>query len=45
MKVTYKQFYKKKCLDDAADFASKLKPERLINISDSLTMVVVWYWE
>jgi hypothetical protein len=49
MRVTFKMFagllstWQSRC-EQAAEFASGLTPDRLINISCSATVVIVWYW-
>jgi len=54
MRVQYKQFDSKfvsrdRILRSAAEFASQVGPERLINITHTEdrqdTVVMVWYWE
>jgi hypothetical protein len=54
MRVQYKQFSTtfrgafngRWAVDDAAEFASRIDPERLISISESRNgLVTVWYWE
>jgi hypothetical protein len=54
MRVQYKQFTTtfrgafngRWAVDDAAEFASRIGPDRLISISESRHgLVTVWYWD
>ncbi len=49
VKVHYKRFNVKFLAvtpyNDAAEFADKIGPDRLISISSTMASVTVWYWK
>jgi hypothetical protein len=49
MTVKFKRFFRAiervdELLEEAAQFAATIPPERLINITEGANGVVVWYW-